>query len=84
LTHRIRILWGVTQMKASELIKLLQKEIKTFGCDPYVTIEHPNGDWNSLRDVWCGKRGFMHGYIGDKPAIVLSRSTTLLDEEMSS
>lgn len=72
-------------MKASELIELLQKQIKLFGCDPYVTITHPDNDnWSSLRDVHCGKRGFMHGYIGDKPTIVLSRSTTLLDVEMDS
>ena len=71
-------------MKASELVKLLQKEIESFGCDPYVTIEHPSGNWNSLRDIWHGKRGLMHGYIDDKPVIVLSRSTTLIGVEMDS
>ena len=69
-------------MKASELIKLLQKEIEFFGCDPYVVIQHPDDDsWNE-RDVWCGKRGLMHGYIGDEPAITLIHSDTLLGVEV--
>ena len=70
-------------MKASELIKLLQKEIDFFGCDPYVVIQHPDDEnWNE-HDVWRGKRGLMHGYIGDKPVVTLEHSNTLLDVDMN-
>ena len=70
-------------MKASDLIKLLQKEIEFFGCDPYVVIQHPDdSNWNE-RDVNCGKRGLMHGYIGDQPVVTLERSDTLLGTEMN-
>lgn len=69
-------------MKASELIKLLQKEIEFFGDDPYVVIQHPDDEsWNE-RDVDCGKRGLMHGYIGHQPVVTLERSDTLLDVKM--
>lgn len=70
-------------MKASDLIKLLQKEIEFFGCDPYVVIQHPDdSNWNE-RDVNCGKRGLMHGYIGYQPVVTLERSDTLLGTEMN-
>ena len=70
-------------MKASELIKLLQKEIEFFGDDPYVVIQHPDDDnWNE-RDVWCGKRGLIHGHIGYQPVVTLERSDTLLGVKMN-
>lgn len=69
-------------MKASELILLLQDGIKKLGCDPYVTIQHPDDEsWNE-RDVWCSKRGLILGYIGDKPTITLECSDTLLGNEI--
>lgn len=69
-------------MKASELILLLQDGIKKLGCDPYVVIQHPDDEsWNE-RDVWCGKRGLVLGYIGDKPTITLERSDTLLERQI--
>ena len=70
-------------MKASELIKLLQKEIEFFGNDLYVVIQHPDDDnWNE-RDVLCGKRGLMHGFIGYQPVVVLEHADTLLGVEMN-
>lgn len=70
-------------MKASELIKLLQKEIEFFERDPYVVIQHPDdSNWNE-RDVWRGKRGLIHGYIGDKPVVTLEHSDTLLGVEIN-
>ena len=69
-------------MRASELIQYLQKEIEFFGRDPYVVIQHPDDDnWNQ-RDVWRGKRGLMHGYIGDNPVVTLERSDTLCGVEV--
>lgn len=69
-------------MKASELIRLLQKGIDNLGCDPDVVIQHPDDEnWNQ-RDVWCCDRGLIVGYIGDKPAITLERSDTLFGEEI--
>lgn len=66
-------------MKASELIDLLQKEIEFFEYDPNVVINHSNdGSW-LMHDVWCNKRGLMHGFIGDQPVIMLEYSNTLLN-----
>ena len=70
-------------MKASELIKLLQKEIEFFGQDPYVVIQHPDDDSWHERDVLRGKRGLIHGYIGYQPVVTLEHSDTLLGVEMN-
>lgn len=66
-------------VKASELINLLQKQMDLMNCDPYVVIQHPNDDaWNQ-KDIELKRRGLWSGYIGTTPAITLTHADTLLD-----
>lgn len=70
-------------MRASELIKELQRVIDLFGGnDPYVVIQHPNDDHFNNRDVDRTKRGLIAGYIGDERVVFLNHAHTLLGKEM--
>ena len=69
-------------MKASELIRELQKQMDFMNCDPHVVIQHPNDDEFNNRDVFCGKRGLYAGCIGMETVIFLKHACTLFGKEM--